>query len=73
MVKIQRKGVAEARKQLSALLDEAEKGHVTVITHHGRSIAALAPIECISRFRQKSLTALAGSGEGMWDRDCART
>ncbi|MBV8934411.1 MAG: type II toxin-antitoxin system Phd/YefM family antitoxin [Alphaproteobacteria bacterium] len=39
-----RKGVEEARNQLPALLDAAEKGRSTVITRRGVPIAALVPI-----------------------------
>jgi prevent-host-death family protein len=38
-------GAEEARNELPHLLDEAEKGRSTVITKHGRPVAALAPVE----------------------------
>ena len=66
MAKLHRKGAEEARNQLPALLAEAEKGRTTIITRHGRSIAALVPVKGVTDFRQKALTALAGSGKGMW-------
>lgn len=66
-----RKGVEEARSQLPALLAEAEKGRTTVITRHGRAIAAIAPVT--SAGRQKPLGALAGSGKGLWGKQSART
>jgi prevent-host-death family protein len=71
MVKIQHIGAEEARKQLPALLAEAEKGRTTIITRHGRSIAALVPVKGVAGSRQKALTALAGSGKGMWGRNSA--
>jgi prevent-host-death family protein len=73
MGKFQRKGAEQARNQLPALLAEAQQGRATIITRHGRSIAALVPIQSIPGSRQKSLTALAGSGKGMWGRDSAGT
>ncbi len=74
MSRSDRKGVEEARNQLPALLAEAEKGRTTVITRHGRSIAAIVPVERapLAR-RQKSLAALAGSGRGLWGKDSRKT
>ena len=69
-----RKGVEDARSQLPALLAEAEKGRSTIITRHGRSIAAIVPVERVAGAqRQKSLLALAGSGKGLWGKDSSRT
>lgn len=69
-----RKGVEEARRQLPALLAEAEKGRVTIITRHGRSIAAIVPVACaVGEPRQRSLVGLAGSGKGLWGKDSSRT
>jgi len=69
-----RKGVEDARSQLPALLAEAEKGRSTIITRHGRSIAAIVPVErAADGQRQKSLTALAGSGKGLWGKHSAKT
>ncbi|MBI2748292.1 MAG: type II toxin-antitoxin system Phd/YefM family antitoxin [Burkholderiales bacterium] len=69
-----RKGVEDARNQLPALLAEAEKGRSTVITRHGRSIAAIVPVERAALGqRQKSLAALVGSGRGLWGKDSRKT
>jgi len=74
MSKIKRKGAEEARKQLPQLLADAEKGDATIITRHGRPIAALVPIEEYERnHRQLSILPLAGSGRGFWGDDPART
>jgi prevent-host-death family protein len=68
-----RKGVEEARNQLPALLAEAEKGRVTIITRHGRSVAAIVPVaHAAGERRQKSLAGLAGSGKGLWGKDSAK-
>jgi prevent-host-death family protein len=69
-----RKGVEDARNQLPALLADAERGRVTIITRHGRSVAALVPLERAARAAaQKSLAGLAGSGRGLWGRDSRKT
>ncbi len=68
------KGAEEARNRLPELLDEAEKGHSTVITKHGRPVAALVPIAVYnSTARQRPLTPLAGSGHGLWGPDSGGT
>jgi prevent-host-death family protein len=46
---MQRKGAEEARNQLPDLLEAAERGRSTIITKHGRPVAALVPIEARSR------------------------
>src|SRR5579864_3303458 len=69
-----RKGAEEARNQLPDLLDAAEKGRSTIITRHGRPVAALVPIEAYgTAARQQPLLPLAGSGRGLWGKDSART
>lgn len=74
MSKVQRKGAEEARNQLPDLLEAAQAGKSTIITRHGRAVAALVPID---EFRlsggQASLMSLAGSGRGMWGSDSTRT
>jgi prevent-host-death family protein len=74
MARPQRKGVEDARNQLPALLDEAERGRSTIITRHGRSVAAIVPVDhAATGSRQKSLLGLAGSGRGLWGKDSAKT
>jgi prevent-host-death family protein len=69
-----RKGAEEARNQLPELLDAAEKGRSTIITRHGRPVAALVPIEALgAAVRQQPLTPLRGSGRGLWGKDSTRT
>ena len=69
-----RRGVEDARSQLPALLAEAERGRSTIITRHGRSIAAIVPVErATGGGRQKSLLGLAGSGKGLWGKDSTKT
>ena len=69
-----RKGVEEARSRLPDLLDAAEKGHSTIITRHGRPVAALIPVQMHgAAVRQQPLTPLEGSGRGLWGKESART
>ncbi|HUB85499.1 MAG TPA: type II toxin-antitoxin system Phd/YefM family antitoxin [Rhizomicrobium sp.] len=67
MKTIRRKGAEEARNQLPELLAAAEKGRSTIITRHGKAVAALVPVDAIDTgLRQQSLLPLAGSGKGLW-------
>ena len=69
-----RRGAEEARNQLPELLEAAEKGQSTIITRHGRPVAALMPIEVYGRaVRQQSMLPLEGSGCGLWGKDSTRT
>lgn len=69
-----RKGAEEARSQLPELLDDAEEGRSTIITRHGRPVAALVPIDSSGvAVRQQPLLPLAGSGRGLWGRDSSNT
>ena len=74
MSKFPSKGAEDARNQLPDLLEAAEKGRSTVITRHGRPVAALVPL---SEFRpgaqQQSLWSLRGSGKGLWGKESPRT
>jgi prevent-host-death family protein len=66
------KGAEEARNQLPDLLDAAEKGRSTIITRHGRPVAALVPIEAYgAAVRQQSLMPVVGSGRGLWGKNSA--
>jgi len=69
-----RKGAEEARNQLPDLLNAAQKGRSTIITKHGRPIAALVPVEEFTdRSAQRPLLPWKGSGRGLWGKDSART
>jgi prevent-host-death family protein len=68
------KGVEDARSQLPTLLAEAERGRSTIITRHGRPIAAIVPVgRTAGPPRQMSLLGLAGSGKGLWGKDSTKT
>ena len=74
MTKVTRKGAEEARNQLPELLDAAENGRATIITKHGRPVAALVPLDdYVAMGRQQSLLPLAGSGRGYWGRSSSGT
>jgi prevent-host-death family protein len=69
-----RKGAEEARNQLPELLSAAEKGCATIITRHGRPIAALVPIsEYASAYGQQPLLPEEGTGRGLWGKNSTRT
>ncbi len=74
MRKPQYVGVEQARSQLPALLVEATKGNSTVITRHGKSVAAIVPVEHLAASRtQLTLLSIAGSGKGLWGSSSTRT
>ena len=74
MVRQTRKGAEEARNQLPDLLAAAERGRATVITRHGRPVAALVPMGDFSGSRrQQALLPLKGSGRGLWGNDSVQT
>jgi len=71
-----RKGAEEARSRLPELLDAAERGQATIITRHGRPVAAITPIETYENAvtsRQLSLLSLAGSEQGLWGHNSTET
>lgn len=74
MSKLLRRGSEAARQELPALIAAAEAGRTTIITRHGRPVAALVPVaDWQARSRQQPLLPLAGSGRRLWGRDSART
>jgi prevent-host-death family protein len=74
MAKPVRKGAEEARNQLPDLLAAAERGRSTVITKHGRPVAAIVPMDDFTGSqRQQPLLPVRGSGRGLWGQDSVRT
>jgi prevent-host-death family protein len=63
------KGAEQARQQLPAILAAAAAGRTTMITRHGREIAAVIPASLIKVIKPASLLALAGSGANLWGKD----
>lgn len=70
-----RKRAEEARAHLLELLDAAERGETTIITRHGKDVAAIVSIEAYERAaKQASLLPLAGTMRGYWGgKDSAKT
>ena len=59
-------GAEQARQELPAILAAAAAGRTTIITRHGRAVAAVVPAEQARARKPASLQALAGSGRGLW-------
>ena len=74
MGRIQRKGAEAARNQLPDLLKAAENGRSTIISRHGRPVAAVVPVAALAAgSRQQPLLPLKGTGRGLWGKDSRRT
>jgi len=58
--------VEAARINLAQLLERAQRGEASVITKHGKAIAAVVPVETLSVRPRLQLLALKGSGKGLW-------
>ena len=71
--KTESKGAEQARQQLPAILAAAAAGRTTVITRHGREIAAVVPVSAVRPARPISLLSLAGSGRGLWGKDSSKS
>ena len=77
MARIQRQfhttGAEEARKQLPALVAAAAEGRTTIITKHGRAVAAIVPTDSIKPAKkQLPITLIAGTGKGLWGKDSTK-
>ena len=69
-----RKRAEEARAHLPELLDAAERGETTIVTRHGKDVAAIVSIDAYQKFaKQASLLPLAGTMRGYWGEDSANT
>jgi len=66
------KGAEQARQQLPSILADAALGRTTLITRHGRAIAAVVPVGALKADKTASLLALAGSGRGLWGKNSSR-
>lgn len=74
MTRVRRTGAEEARINLPRLLEAAEKGRSTVITKHGRDVAAIVPAKALkATVRQESILPLVGSGKGLWGKNSTQT
>jgi antitoxin (DNA-binding transcriptional repressor) of toxin-antitoxin stability system len=66
------KGAEEARQQLPAILAAAAAGRTTIITRHGRAVAAVVPVTAVKAGKPAALQALAGTGRGMWGKNSTK-
>lgn len=66
-------GLEQARATLPALVADAHAGKTSVITRHGKPVAALVPLALAEARRGHGggLLALRGSGKGLWRRSGA--
>ena len=66
-------GAEEARKQLPAIVTAAGQGHTTIITKHGRAVAAVVPADSIVPAKKQSpITSVAGTGKGLWGKNSTK-
>jgi len=64
----------QARQHFAELIATAEKGGVTIIERHGKARAMVVPMTSVpSGPSAVTITALAGTGAGLWGTDPART
>lgn len=74
VTKVVHKGSEEARNELPALIEEAQRGRPTIITRRGRPVAALVPLAQFQpNNRQQSLLTLEGAGRGVWGKNSGST
>ncbi|MGD9583363.1 MAG: type II toxin-antitoxin system Phd/YefM family antitoxin [Lysobacterales bacterium] len=67
------KGVEAARQHLPAILAAAAAGQTTIITRHGRVVAAVVPATDAKKTQPASLQSLAGTGRGLWGKASGKT
>ena len=68
-------GIEATRRRLPELVEAAHAGKPTLITRHGRPLAALVPAAMAQqRVRNPAaLLALKGSGRGLWGSEPQRS
>lgn len=71
-VKTVTRGAEEARQNLPAILDAAAAGRTTLITRHGREVAAVVPAASVKSAKPGSLLELSGSGRRLWGSDSSK-
>jgi prevent-host-death family protein len=76
MVSRVRYGLEQARARLPLLVSEAVAGTSSIITRHGKPCAAVVPLDALEQLallkrRAQGITALRGTGHGLWGRDSA--
>ncbi len=78
MSAITRYDLEQARIQLPAIVANAHAGHASIITRHGKPVAAVVPVQDLQRSRAareaaSDLLALRGTGRGLWGMDVGQT
>ena len=75
-------GLEQARIQLPALVAQASVGVTSVITRHGKPVAAVVPMQALeqslaAKTRKRScvnsVLSLRGSGKGLWGANPSQT
>jgi prevent-host-death family protein len=77
MPKTQRYGLEQARAQLPHIASEAMAGYASVITRHGKPVAAVVPVDrvlspALAATHPGGILALRGTGQGLWPEGAAR-
>ena len=67
-------GAEEARKLFPSLVESASRGKTTIITKHGKPLAALVPVaQARARVRAgERFIDLCGTGKGLYGKDVAK-
>lgn len=68
------RGAEAARNDFPSLISAASEGRTTIITRHGRPVAAIVPAESVlNSQRQLPISTIAGTGKGLWGKNSRRT
>lgn len=64
-------GLEQARAHLPHIAADALAGHTSVITRHGKPMAAVVPVSLLraqssGRVRKGGILGLRGTGQGVW-------
>lgn len=71
---MRRIGIEEGRRTLPELASDALAGKATVLTRHGKPVAAIVPLgEATKPRRRARLLSLRGTGKGLWGPSPTRT
>lgn len=70
-------GLEQARNQLPHIVSEAHAGTSSVITRHGKPVAAVVPLQEWEKLRARQaqrnqLLVLRGTGKGLWGRSVGK-
>jgi antitoxin (DNA-binding transcriptional repressor) of toxin-antitoxin stability system len=73
-----RYGLEQARIQLPSIIANAHAGIASIVTRHGKPVAAIVPLQDLQNSRAASgaasgLLALRGTGRGLWGADSDQT